>query len=547
MQVLQTGDLLQTGAVTLFNFPKFNAKVRKAISESKFIIPSPLKEALKVMNPVPPRLYGQPKIHKDGVPVRPIVSFISSPTYKLAKYLNIWFTENTDFQSGYSIKNSKELTDKISDFSTPPDSILCSFDVAGLFTNVPLGPTLERIHGILLEAHIPPPAADEFVLLLKTCLFPNICKFQNQIYRFDDGLPMGSPLAPLISEIFMNLLERQVFTSNCMLTRYVGYWHRYVDDVLCLWTGPVDQLKDFLEFLNSLYPSIKFTLEVGDKSINFLDLSISLHAGKHEFGIFRKPTYSDISIDGSSYAPPPHKHAAFHSMIHRLVSIPLTPAAFQKEKDTIKLIAETNHVKLDIDKLVRRKLVSRALDATTRLPRDTNRKKERWIRLPYLGKLSTHISRLLKPLHLKPAFYNVNTLRSHFSRLKDQVPSDEKCGVYKLQCDNCPFLYIGQTGRPLKSRLKEHNYAVTSRQPKNSNFAAHLLASRHSFSPENVCLLHEESSKRKRIALETVEIIKALNSFTPIVNEIIPTSHLADTVYRNLRAFDNSDDATDVL
>ena len=230
-------------------------------------------------------------------------------------------------------------------------------------------------------------------------------------------------------------------------------------------------------------------------------------------------------------------------MIHRLVSIPLTPAAFHKEMDTIKHIAETNHVKLDIDKLVHRKLVSRALDATTHHPRDTNRKKEKWIRLPYLGKLSNHISRLLKPLHLKPAFYNVNTLRNHFSRLKDKVPPDEKCGVYKLQCDDCPFTYIGQTGRPLKSRLKEHAYAVTSRQPKNSNFAAHLLASRHSFRPGNVCLLHEESSKRKRTALETVEIIKALNDFTPIVNEIIPPSHLADTVYKNLQAFDGNDDA----
>lgn len=483
------------------------------------------------MNPIPPRLYGQPKIHKAGVPIRPIVSFISSPTYKLARFLNIWFKEHTDFQSGYSISNSKELTDKIYDCSTPPDSILCSFDVVGLFTNVPLAPTLERIHDILLEASVPTPAAEEFVLLLKTCLFPNICKFKGGIYQFEDGLPMGSPLAPLISEIFMNLLEDKVFNSACVLKQYIGYWHRYVDDVLCLWTGSVPRLHEFLAFLNSLYPSIKFTLEVGGHKINFLDLSISLHEGKHEFSIFRKPTYTDITIDGSSYAPP-HKHAAFHSMIHRLVSIPLNPAAFRNELDTIKSIAETNHVKLDIDKLVRKKLVSKALDATTLHHRDTYRsKKDKWIRLPYLGKLSTSISRLLKPLHLRPAFYNVNTLKNHFSRLKDKVPPDEKCGVYRLQCDNCPFTYIGQTGRPLKSRLKEHTYAVTSSQPNKSNFAAHLLASRHSFGPDNVCLLHEESSRNKRIALETVEITKAINDFNPIVNEIIPTSHLVDTVY----------------
>jgi hypothetical protein len=35
-----------------------------------------------------PRLYGLPKIHKETVPLRPIVSFIGSPTYNLAKFIS---------------------------------------------------------------------------------------------------------------------------------------------------------------------------------------------------------------------------------------------------------------------------------------------------------------------------------------------------------------------------------------------------------------------------------------------------------------------------
>ncbi|KAG8239602.1 hypothetical protein J437_LFUL018654 [Ladona fulva] len=38
--------------------------------------------------PAPPRLYGLPKIHKEGAPLRPIVSAINSPTYNLAKVLS---------------------------------------------------------------------------------------------------------------------------------------------------------------------------------------------------------------------------------------------------------------------------------------------------------------------------------------------------------------------------------------------------------------------------------------------------------------------------
>ena len=36
---------------------------------------------------ITPRIYGLPKIHKEEVPLRPIVNTIGSPTYELAKYL----------------------------------------------------------------------------------------------------------------------------------------------------------------------------------------------------------------------------------------------------------------------------------------------------------------------------------------------------------------------------------------------------------------------------------------------------------------------------
>ena len=46
-----------------------------------------LYERLRPSGSLPPRIYGLPKIHKDGVPLRPIVSCIKSPTYQLAKHI----------------------------------------------------------------------------------------------------------------------------------------------------------------------------------------------------------------------------------------------------------------------------------------------------------------------------------------------------------------------------------------------------------------------------------------------------------------------------
>ena len=75
-----------------FNFNKFNALVRKHISDSQFIIEKRSKPFLKTFNPRLPRLYGLPKVHRSNCPMRPIVSFTSAPTYNLCKHLNKWLS-----------------------------------------------------------------------------------------------------------------------------------------------------------------------------------------------------------------------------------------------------------------------------------------------------------------------------------------------------------------------------------------------------------------------------------------------------------------------
>lgn len=43
----------------------------------------------------------------------------------------------------------------------------------------------------------------------------------------------------------------------------------------------------------------------------------------------------------------------------------------------------------------------------------------------------------------------------------------------------------------------------------------------------------------KRTAMETVEIIKAINDFSPLVNEVIPSSYTADKMYKLLQVNDS--------
>jgi hypothetical protein len=89
-------------------------------------------------------MYGLPKIHKDGAPIRPIISAVGTYNYKLAKYLDVILKPLLD-NSKYMLKDTFDFINKIKSLLTDVDIILASYDVQSLFTNIPTAETIEII------------------------------------------------------------------------------------------------------------------------------------------------------------------------------------------------------------------------------------------------------------------------------------------------------------------------------------------------------------------------------------------------------------------
>ena len=83
------------------------------------------------------RIYQLPKIHKPDVPLRPIVSFIGTATYQLAKFLKQILAPLVEIIQ-YTSKNSSEFVELISSITLGKSESQVSFDVVSLFTSVPL-------------------------------------------------------------------------------------------------------------------------------------------------------------------------------------------------------------------------------------------------------------------------------------------------------------------------------------------------------------------------------------------------------------------------
>jgi len=77
--------------------------------------------------------------------------------------------------------------------------------------------------------------------------------------------------------------------------------------------------------------------------------------------------------------------------------------------------------------------------------------------LPYINGVSEPLRRCLQQQGIRAVFKSDTTLRSHLVRPKDTVdPAKQDGVVYRIPCE-CGKVYIGETGRSMQERIKEHD------------------------------------------------------------------------------------------
>ena len=105
-----------------------------------------------------------------------------------------------------------------------------------------------------------------------------------------------------------------------------------------------------------------------------------------------------------------------------------------------------------------------------------------------------------------------------FPPLRDQINHDEKSSlVYKVPCQNCAFVYIGQTTRDLKSRLTEHQRTIKFQRPKKSALCQHSMKNDHPINWSDVKILKLEHDYSKRLYAESWNIKKSLKCSTEMM------------------------------
>ncbi|BHF76657.1 hypothetical protein SprV_0501975600 [Sparganum proliferum] len=455
----------------------------KAISKS-------VRLAIKPTDAAQPRFYGLPKVHKVGLPLRPIVSLRGAPTYNLAKWLFRSMRSLTS-DATTTVCSAAQFLERLKGMRLNEDEVMVSFDVTSLFTSIPQRLAVETV-GELLERKYDETGESvkrrHLIQLLNFCL-KTFFTFEWRVYEQIKGTPMGSPLSGFIAEAVLQKVETAVFEIY-----RPTFWARYVDDTFVIIKR--EMVQEFHNALNSVSPDIQFTMEAeNNKQLPFLDVLVHRKPSGHlKTTVYRKATNTSQILSYHSKHPLSHKRSCVRTLYKRAETHCSEPDDKRLELRNLQRLFMANGYPRNFIERNRQPGPSR--NSVTERPKI-------WRALPYIDGVSEAVSRLLRPLGIGIAHRPESTIRNLVMRPKTPLPRDETTNViYRIQCSSCEMNYVGETGKRLQTRVGEHMRAVRRMDPL-SLVAEHCANSGHTFAFQNAEILGRGND---RITRETIEV-----------------------------------------
>lgn len=268
-----------------------------------------------------PHLYYNPKDHKVGEPLRPIVSGMKSPTQKISAFLDQIIRPIFDKATPYSLRNSIEFLKHLQNHRTTDQTLLYTFDITDLYTMIPQQESVLAICELLGENKIFKVNGDIPINTIRT-LFKHVLEnafFVLQLpgqepkyFKQIRGGPMGSECTQVLADVYMKKWEKQFREQQISEGEL---YFRFRDDIFLTTRKNRLEMNKVLEQLGKIDKNIGLTYETG-KYVDYLDVRIEVETPNFRTKIFRKLAAQPYILPFTS-AHPPHvvKNIPFSALL----------------------------------------------------------------------------------------------------------------------------------------------------------------------------------------------------------------------------------------
>ena len=285
--IMKTEDKLREGQILLDDDKNYEPLSSPMVSETSHRVKKlinalyhgkhidEMTEKWLSLTPNPPRIpifYTLTKIHKPNPVGRPIISGCDSATERISSFVDYLLQPIAKIQKSY-LKDTTDFLNFLEKTKVAKDTILVSMDVTSLYTNIPQEEGIRIVCKTYETFHKNQPPIPTHYLgdMLRLILKENSFHFNGKNYLQRHGTAMGTKMAVSFANIFMAAVETEIISRSA--TKPLT-WKRYIDDVFSLWNVSKNEIQTFLELANNYHATIKFTAEISDIEITFLDTCV---------------------------------------------------------------------------------------------------------------------------------------------------------------------------------------------------------------------------------------------------------------------------------
>ena len=155
----------------------------------------------------------------------------------------------------------------------------------------------------------------QIIKLLEFCLKNTYFLFQGRYYEQVHGAAMGSPISPLIANLFMEEFDVKALSAS---PHHHHLWLRFVGDIFVI--QKAEHSQQLLQHVNTQDLNIQFTVEEPgqDGSLAFLDTKVTPGSNNTLITtIYRKPSHTDQYLHWDSNHFIRAKHSVCNTLAHR--------------------------------------------------------------------------------------------------------------------------------------------------------------------------------------------------------------------------------------
>ncbi|KAK2556809.1 hypothetical protein P5673_021016 [Acropora cervicornis] len=390
--------------------------------------------------------------------------------------------------------------------ATPGHHFLSTMDVKSLYTVIPHDCGLQALAYFLDKRDIKEPSTSTLRRLAELVLTLNSFSFNNDFYRQLGGVAMGSKMGPNYACLFVGYVEQQIREQY---TGFIPQFHKR------------DELENFIDFVSNFHSALQFTSTITETELPFLDVNLHISEDRIHTSIFYKVTDTHNYLHFSSFHPDHCKRAIPYSQFLRLRLLCSDDDDFLvKSREMMTFFSQRGYPLTSLEHGLRRVRTIGRPDVLSGSERGDTPVDSVPLVMTY-HPFNTYIKRYLlqhfrilstdqqtRDIFPQPPIvaykHDVNlrdilvhstdsssteqpgshachrprcqtcqfitpltdirgpkgtfTIRDHFTCTSENL-------VYCLSCRRCSHLYIGETGRSLRSRIGEHLRSIRNNTP----------------------------------------------------------------------------------